>query len=221
MQHQHHGQVKFNEAASTTHSSAGIFKEDLEGMWYSRNDYQIMQAYNLPGERNCSFRKGNDKFKLSKRQANHVQSIVSLQQEHRDAEIADNNGLKTLSLALSKESCKEAQEKAANLAIDTFNINKKCPFMKAKSAKEFAKKTRVIVSGRHFHSTPAFSKPSKTAKSTARVMQTNDPADWPVHTKNYTYPTKALAKTACQENLFLGKGGLGLAVHVAHYEVGF
>ena len=80
----------------------------------------------------------------------HVQSILNLQQDHSDHGIQDARGLQTLSAALSKEAIKKGQNRAAEDAIEAFNIHTEnrslCP-MKATTAEEYATKTRKRLSG--------------------------------------------------------------------------
>ena len=200
--------VRFGDSTFVVAVDVPLSRQDLDGLWYSRFDFQIMQAKNRHGNVSCIFEKKADRLKLNERQINHVRSIVSLQEEHRDANVIDGSGLKALSMTLSKDSCKEALENATETAMDSFQINRKSPFMTAKTATEFAKKTRfsgrrsqshssirTTVACPRSHPSSAAMRKSKSDRTTSALHRQNAHKDI-IDMRNYTYPKKIGAKLA-------------------------
>lgn len=139
--------VRFNDTVGSLDRK--VSEEDLSLLWYSRDDYDSMQLSNVDLWR-CTKLSGFEGYDLdasdlkNELQARHIKSVLALQKDHKAAGMKDADGLKTFSLALSKESTKEARLRAEKDSIDVFRRNKKSPYVKASSAKEYARKTRLL-----------------------------------------------------------------------------
>lgn len=138
--------VRFNECVSFVNRGY-ISEEDMDLMWYSEDEYESITNSNVTDLRNCTLARGLEGYHLdacdikNEVQRRHIKNILVLQKDHVKARLKDPNGLKTLSLALSKEAVKEARQRAERDAIDAFLSNQNSPYLKAATAKEYAKKT--------------------------------------------------------------------------------
>lgn len=134
-------QVRFVEnQPPNTHQRSGANQAGSKASrWYTPEEIKAFREASKSDESNLRH--------ISRgyaRRQNHAQSILDLQQEHRDHAVEDAKGLATLSLALSKESKKEAQQQAAKDSFEVFEVHAKntlCP-TNAATAEEYAKQTR-------------------------------------------------------------------------------
>jgi hypothetical protein len=132
--------VRFDEERTAIIDRGEVLLEDLDLLWYNEEEYKAMKLSDLTG---LWISRGlEDCFKNECRKQ-HIQRILALQQDHRKANTQDADGLKTLSMTLSRESCKEALRLAEKEAMDVFRANRKSPYMLASTAQEYAKKTKV------------------------------------------------------------------------------
>ena len=138
--------VRFDETVAIV-DRGEITQEELNLMWYSNEDLEAIMTSNVTDLWSCTLSRGLEGYHLeacdikNELQKRHIHSILALQAHHKEAGVIDQDGLKTHSLALSKEANKEARQRAERDAIDAFRSNRKSPYIKASTAKEYAKKT--------------------------------------------------------------------------------
>ena len=124
-----------------------ISEEELKLMWYSKDDYKWIKYANVTDLWNCTLARGLEGYHLdacdikNEVQKRHISGILALQQDHRRAGIQDAHGLKVLSLAISNEASNGALQRAEKDAVDAFRTNRRSPYVKASTAKEYSRRT--------------------------------------------------------------------------------
>jgi len=173
---------------SSSHSCPPELEEEPTGnndspLWYTKEEYRAIrqdmkQKLEKSGGR-CSRglelvdSNANASAAMSKiRRKNFVQSLLSLQADHRDHQLTDELGLQRLASAMSKEDMKEARIRATNDSLAAFELHSsehgtsssslsKCCHeleqccMKAKTAEEYSKPVRSSRIRKH-KSSPSF-----------------------------------------------------------------
>ncbi|CAB9519488.1 expressed unknown protein [Seminavis robusta] len=103
-----------------------------------------------------------------KRRLRHVQSVLELQDEHREQDLVDEKGLQRYASALSKDEAKQAQRRASLDSVNAFQLYKEeqndslSSFLTAASAEEYSKPTRRM-------SLKPVRRPSMANKSMRRI----------------------------------------------------
>ncbi|CAB9506208.1 expressed unknown protein [Seminavis robusta] len=130
-----------------------------EQLWYTKNDYDTIREEGAASLRDHGYSRGLELWydkvyggsQSQQRRTNQVQSLLALQEDHKEEGLRDAKGLRALSVTLSKQATKQAQQRAAQDSMEAFQVHTKeetkspCyPYMhilKATNAKEYARKT--------------------------------------------------------------------------------
>ena len=127
---------------------------EMDAVWYTSKEMKsIRQDMMFELKNESCIRRGLELFDAEvsssskERRRNYVKSILSLQTEHRSMGLTDETGLQRLGVTLSKDDLKQAQFRASQDSIEAFQLHTEtfCPqtMMKAKTAEEYSKKTRM------------------------------------------------------------------------------
>lgn len=108
-------------------------------LWYNREEFKALRAAALKSKMHDD---------SSSRRKNIVQSVLALQEEHKDNQLNDATGLKRYAIALSKADQKEAQKRASQDSIEAFNLHsvhkESKRYLRAKDAEEYSKPTKAF-----------------------------------------------------------------------------
>ena len=138
-------------------SQTMLFEKELEdeshknAVWYSSKEMK-----NIRKDLKTSIKKGDISrglepyegdmgLETKMKRLNHMRSILDLQKEQQAKGVKDEKGLHMLSRALSSDDIRQAMKLASLDSNEAFSVHKSqrqnSEYMKAKNAKEYAKKT--------------------------------------------------------------------------------
>lgn len=148
------GGMKTNRI-SFGNSQTLLFEKEVEddaqknAVWYSQKEMK-----NIRKDLKTSIKKGEISrglepyegdmgIETKMKRLNHIRSILDLQREQQVKGVNDEKGLHMLSRALSSDDIRQAQKLASMDSTEAFSVykNEKNPYMKARNAKQYAKKT--------------------------------------------------------------------------------
>ena len=131
-------------------STVVVVTEEAESssLWYNKEEFRaIREDYAMAFEESPPRGLEMDDDS-SLRRKNHVQSVLALQEEHKDHRLQDETGLKRFSSALSKDDLKQAQKRASQDSKDAFQLHAaqkelSSRYLRAKDAEEYSRPTKA------------------------------------------------------------------------------
>lgn len=132
-----------------------LFEKEVEdeahknAVWYSKGEIKSIRKDLKTSIQKGDISRGLEPYEgdmgleTKMKRLNHIRSILDLQKKQNAKGVQDDKGLQSLSRAMSSDDIRKAQKLASMDSTEAFSVykNQNTPYMRAKNAKEYAKKT--------------------------------------------------------------------------------